>query len=271
MRVWISKRSLFFTFQRPETCSTTSLESIKNVSLSGDLRDTANAAFNFATEVYNNIDVNQQTTGLIGFSDQRLTPAGSIALYIPDNVNFSYNAQYGEINLGGQSGMLTGMLTKLPGIIGKGANFVAGTDVGRLFLRSQGIALNPNQQVMFDGIDLRTFSFDFNFMPKSREEAKDVKDIIKAFKKYSRPRTVEKTFGLVFVPPSIFEIKFMFLNGENTWVNKVARSVITNIEVEYTPNGWSTHQDGSPVNTKLKLEFKELSLIDRKAVEIGGY
>jgi len=241
----------------------TGLDSITSVHLTGDVLDKLSqgldAVTNLAKDVIGNIDFNGTNSGMVGFSEKRLTQVQSVALYIPDNVNFSYNAQYGEINLGGQDGALT----KLPGIIGKAANFVAGTDAGRLFLRSQGVALNPNQQVMFEGLELRTFSFDFNFMPKSAEESGDVKKIIQAFKYYSRPKTVDKSFGLIFVPPSIWKIQFMFLNGENRWVNKIADSVITNVEVEYAPNGWSTHQDGSPVNVKLKLDFKELSLIDR--------
>jgi len=241
----------------------TGLDSITSVNLNGGLLDKAEniltATANLTKELLGNIDFNGTNSGMVGFSEKRLTQVQSVALYIPDSVNFSYNAHYGEINLGGQDNALT----KLPGIIGKAANFVTGTDIGRLFLRSQGVALNPNQQVMFDGIELRTFSFDFNFMPKSAEESGDVRNIVKAFKYFSRPKTVDKSFGLIFVPPSIWKIQFMFLNGENTWVNKITDSVITNVEVEYTPNGWSTHQDGSPVNIKLKLDFKELSLIDR--------
>lgn len=190
-----------------------------------------------------------------------------ISLYIPDSVQFDYQASYGEIVL---NPLAEGSaLTKLPGIAGtaaKAVSSITSSDVGRLFLRSQGLAINPNQQVMFDSIPLRTFSFEFIFMPKSKEETNDVRKIIKAFKLYSRPRTVEGSYGMIFVPPSIFKIDFRFLNGRNQYVNKVADSVITNVEIDYAPNGWSTHQDGSPVNIKLKVEFKELALIDRDGV-----
>ena len=190
-----------------------------------------------------------------------------ISLYIPDSVTFDYSAQYGEIVL---NPLAEGnALTSLPGLVGAAAKAVAsvgGNDVTKLFLKAQGLAINPNQQVMFDSIPLREFSFEFIFMPKSKQETDDVKDIIKAFKEFSRPRTVEGTYGMIFVPPSIFEIDFRFLNGRNQYVNKVADSVCTNVEIDYAPNGWSTHQDGSPVNIKMKLQFKELSLIDRDGV-----
>lgn len=187
-----------------------------------------------------------------------------ISLYIPDSVTFDYSAQYNEIVL---NPLAEGnALTNLPGLVSAAAKAVAsigGNDVTKLFLKAQGLAINPNQQVMFDSIPLREFSFEFIFMPKSKQETDDVKEIIKAFKEFSRPRTVEGTYGMIFVPPSIFEIDFRFLNGRNQYVNKVADSVCTNVEIDYAPNGWSTHQDGSPVNIKMKLQFKELSLIDR--------
>ena len=197
-----------------------------------------------------------------------------ISLYIPDSVTFDYSAQYGEIVL---NPLAEGnALTSLPGLVGAAAKAVAsvgGNDVTKLFLKAQGLAINPNQQVMFDSIPLREFSFEFIFMPKSKQETDDVKQIIKAFKEFSRPRTVEGTYGMIFVPPSIFEIDFRFLNGRNQYVNKVADSVCTNVEIDYTPNGWSTHQDGSPVNIKMKLQFKELSLIDRDGATsvVEGY
>jgi len=188
-----------------------------------------------------------------------------ISLYIPDSVQFDYQASYGEIIL---NPLAEGnALSKLPGIIGGGVgktlSGIASNDVSKLFLKSQGIAINPNQQVIFDGIPLRTFSFEFIFMPKSKKETTSVKNIIKAFKMYSRPRTMEGSYGMAFTPPSIFQIDFRFLDGRNTYVNKVADSVVTNVEIDYAPNGWSTHQDGSPVNIKMKVDFKELSLIDR--------
>lgn len=187
-----------------------------------------------------------------------------ISLYIPDSVQFDYQASYGEIIL---NPLAEGnALSKLPGIVGgtaKTLSGIASSEVSQLFLKSQGIAINPNQQVIFDGIPLRTFSFEFIFMPKSKKETTSVRKIIEAFKMYSRPRTMEGSFGMAFTPPSIFEIDFRFLDGRNAYVNKIADSVVTNVEIDYAPNGWSTHQDGSPVNIKMKVDFKELSLIDR--------
>lgn len=227
--------------------------------------DFLDSVTNFFDDITKNLNLSSLTAPL---SEQK----AEISLYIPDSVTFDYSAQYGEVIL---NPLAAGnALENLPGIIGGVASkvsAVASSDVGKLFLRSQGLAINPNQQLMFDSIPLRTFSFEFVFMPKSKQETDEVAKIIKAFKMYSRPRTVTGSYGMIFVPPSIFKIDFRFLNGRNKYINKVADSVIENVEIDYTPNGWSTHQDGSPVNIKMKVQFKELSLIDRDgATSVAG-
>ena len=50
----------------------------------------------------------------------------------------------------------------------------------------------------------------------------------------------------------------------------VDESVIESIDINYSPNGWSTHNDGSPVQTVVTLQFKETELIDRDKV-VRGY
>jgi hypothetical protein len=242
--------------------SSWSFSDLKNLFAGGDTTITAGSnllsqATNLAKDFAKNINLSSLSAPL---SEQQV----EISLYIPDSITFDYSAQYNEVVLNPLSE--GNALANLPGIVGDAAKAVASVgsaDVTKLFLKAQGLAINPNQQVMFDSIPLREFSFEFIFMPKSKQETDDVKDIIEAFKMYSRPRTVEGTYGMIFVPPSIFKIDFRFLNGRNKYVNKVADSVCTNVEIDYTPNGWSTHQDGSPVNIKMKVQFKELSLIDR--------
>jgi len=240
------------------------LESGTDLSLTFDKEGTLTGQFGKLID-----KATDSTKSLINKVNTTLNPrltqqVAEISLYIPDSVQFDYQASYGEIIL---NPLAEGnALSKLPGVIGGAAKTLSGiasNDVSKLFLKSQGIAINPNQQVIFDGIPLRTFSFEFIFMPKSKKETTSVRNIIEAFKMYSRPRTMEGSYGMAFTPPSIFEIDFRFLDGRNTYVNKVADSVVTNVEIDYAPNGWSTHQDGSPVNIKMKVDFKELSLIDR--------
>ena len=45
---------------------------------------------------------------------------------------------------------------------------------------------------------------------------------------------------------------------------------MTNMEVNYGPNGWATHKDGTPVQTIMTLQMKEIELITANEVNIQG-
>ena len=68
---------------------------------------------------------------------------------------------------------------------------------------------------------------------------------------------------MLFIPPARFELDFFYNGKRNENVNRVAPSVITSMEVNYTPNGYATHSDGSPVQIQVNLSFKETKLVDR--------
>jgi hypothetical protein len=189
----------------------------------------------------------------------------SISLYMPDTLNFTYSASYGQTDL------LTAA-SSAP-IIGRPAAAVTqalNNPLARLALKGAGYALNPNQQVLFDGIDFRNYQLAFTFTPYSKQEAQTVAAIIKMFKTYSAPRLVEGAGGgMFFVPPSTFTPTFKFNGQKNKNINQVTESVITNIIVDYAPQGFSAHTDGAPVQTTLTIDFRELELITSQKVEQG--
>ena len=201
--------------------------------------------------------------------------AATIGLYMPDGVSFTNQASYGEVTLLEIAKDAANAARSLP-LVGKFAGaLTAGMDLatsnaGRLTLQAtQGLAINPGQQLLFDGIDFRTYSLSFTFTPYSREEAETVKNIIKLFRTHAAPRISDS--GMFFIPPSTFNLAFYKDGNINTNITAVGESVIESIEVNYTPNGWSAHTDGAPVQTTLTMSFKEIELVDRKKIEFAGY
>jgi hypothetical protein len=161
--------------------------------------------------------------------------------------------------------------SQLP-LIGKAAQFVSqtlNTGPAKLIGRGLGYAFNPQQQILFEGIDFRTYTMSFTFTPYSRQEANDVAKIIRLFKAHSAPRIANGGAGMFFVPPSQFKVKFLFNGSENTKISKIATSVIESIDVNYAPNGYATTSDGSPVQTTISISFKEIELITRERIEQG--
>lgn len=203
-------------------------------------------------------------TKFINLTQPKKRTAGTISLYIPETVNFTYAAQYDKLSL-------ATALQQTP-IIGKAAKTVLqplSEGPARLLLRSQGYAFNPQQQILFDGIDFRTYQMAFIFTPYSKQEADTVQSIIRQFKFHAAPRLATGSAGMFFVPPSTFTPKFFFNGRENTKVNKITESVIENIDVNYAPNGFTTQSDGSPTQIMLTINFKEIELLTRDRIQQG--
>ena len=199
----------------------------------------------------------------LALSNRKTKIAATVALYMPETVNFQYNSDYGS------PVSLTKTIFANTGAVGRGLSAIADSDVTKLALATQGLALNPQEQVLFNGIDVRTYQMAFTFTPYSREEAREVRNIIKLFRLYAAPRLQKGTGGMFFIPPGTFSLKFLFNGQENKNITKVGESVITSIDVNYAPNGWAAHSDGAPVQTTLTMQFKEIQLVDRTQIEKG--
>ena len=235
-------------------------------------------------------------------ADVKRSAGESIALYIPDTVNVSYGASYDEISLTeslGKAYFLAQAGTSMYDLFKGNGDKIneqlankAGSDpfvrsavanavgkklgmnnLGDLALRGIGQAMNPQLQVLFRGVGFRTFQFDFVFTPYSKEETETVQKIIKAFKMAAAPELIPSAYftnGSVFMKvPDPFEIKFFYKGKENEFVHRIGRCVLENINVDYGPNGWATFNDGSPVQIKMTLQFKETEIIDKNKINSG--
>jgi len=239
------------------------------------------------------LNISQIVTGVglfnpsLQLTPETTTPRGSISLYIPETMSFTYGASYNDVSLtkvGGEgfgaiAKGISGAVPSSDSPLGKGISSISGGvanavtgDAINLALKSVGLAVNPKLQLLFENIGFRTYSMTFTFTPYSQQESEQVTKIINTFKKFAAPRIVKgATNGMFFIPPAIFEPKFYFNGSENKKVNAVKPSVIENIEVNYAPNGWSTFGDGSPVQTTLTIQLKETEILDRDTLVTGNY
>jgi len=208
----------------------------------------------------------------------------TISLYIPDTVNFTYASTYGNLSLKDVANEIAGGIggssdskSKNPNIqrlskalkVPSLALSAAESKTSKLLLATQGLAINPQQQLLFDGIDFRTYQMAFTFTPYSKQEAETVNKIIQLFKYHAAPQITTGGAGMFFVPPSTFDLEFLFNGKRNENINRVAESVIESIDINYAPNGWAAHDDGAPVQTTLTISFKEIELIDKTKIKDG--
>lgn len=243
-----------------------SFESLANAS---GVAETAKALVESASDVATTLGTSAK--GALtdaSFTQRKKTPIKTIALYMPDTVAFPYAASYGSTSL---KDVALAATSAIPGLgkLSQTVGSIAQSPVTRLLLNTAGLAINPREQVLFDGITFREYQLAFTFTPTSREEAIEVRNIVKEFRNAAAPTIRGGLSGMFYDIPNTFEVDFLFNGVRNKHITKVAESVITSIDVNYAPNGWAAHIDGAPVQTTLTMNFKEIELIDKNMINQG--
>jgi len=155
------------------------------------------------------------------------------------------------------------------------ANALAGSSVGAVVGRSNGIALNPNQQLLFNSTVGRTFQFGWDIVPRNKKESDEVKEIIRTLKiNMAATRDSTKTVSGVFLKsPRVFKLQYMHGAGPHPFLNRFKIMALTGMAVNYTgSNTYATYDDGTPVHMQLTLGFSELTAIysGDYTEEVGG-
>ena len=153
-----------------------------------------------------------------------------------------------------------------------------------LFARS-GKIINNRLELIFSGLNKRSFNYTFKFLPKSYQEAKAVHNIVRRFKFHMLPEIQgDVTTSRTFVTPDVFDIKYMISDGkENEYINKISTCVLENMNVKYGGDRYQTFDPSMaeagapegmkapPVQTELTLQFKELELVTQNNVLARGF
>ena len=243
-------------------------------------------------ESKNAVDSVGQTSGVTA---KRGKIISSIALYIPPNgLRTAFDANWDGLEGAAMRATMGGALSRLNmGVLSGGdwsegniaeslfSGFVsAGTatlgklsaavDKGTGMLAAQGIAVNNHMALVYKGPgQFRTHDFAFNFFPKAKQDSEAIKKILQDLKDGMLPkmhgialkknRAVSAPF---FMAPRHWTIDFFNGDGTvNTYLHKIKKSVIKNMQINHDPNSTiSFHEDGSPVQTTLTLSFQEIEL-----------
>lgn len=141
-------------------------------------------------------------------------------------------------------------------VAGKAINMDANNITGGLI----GQVVNPNLEVFFSRVGLRTFQFRWTLVPRNERESRIIKEMIWQFKKASAPELAQG--GWFTTVPHVFKIQYKTGSQDNHWLNKIKACALTNINVNYTAAGsYSTLEDGAPTAVGLQMNFQELKAI----------
>jgi hypothetical protein len=142
--------------------------------------------------------------------------------------------------------------------------YLIGQAIGNnsLLSRVSGGILNPNVELLFRGPTLRPFNFRFYLSPRSKNEAIQVKKIIRFFKE---GMAVQETKTDIFLKaPNAFEIKYMRgVKTDHPGLNKIKKCALVSCNVDYTPDNsyMSFEEDGTMTAYAITMQFQELEPI----------
>ena len=109
----------------------------------------------------------------------------------------------------------------------------------QLLARQTGQIFNPNLELLFDAPTLRSFTFSFKMTPRSEQEARQCKLIIRSFKQNMAPKSnleggqVGGT-GIFLKSPNIFELSYKKGSRDHPFLHKFKQCFLTNFSVNYT-------------------------------------
>lgn len=224
----------------------------------------------------------------------------TIALYMPDTLNFTHQQNYSDVSMGG--GLIAGaaagvsLLNNDKSMTELGANmspFVAsylanktfGNQGSALFAGAFGAVVNPQLELLYSSPSFRSFRFDFMFYPRNEKEALEVQSILNTLKFHQAPEILSNgkgnSAGFFMVPPSEFDIKFYCNGVENPNIPRISTCVLETIDIDYAPNGFSAYESvgdnvpkigktGTPVAIRLSLGFKETEILTKSNFAMKG-
>ena len=239
--------------------------------------------------------------GIAGKAKTTRRISDSVAIYLPPNVQDSVGATYNDTETGmlgfaaaaaldfsgavgakdyesasraltgGVAGIMTEAAKKSAAAIAEG---LAGAEgAAGLVNRAFGQADNPYIEVLFQAMEVRTFTYNFTFAPRNEEETADVQAIIQLFRFHMAPE-LQGGQARFLTLPSEFDIHYMYMakdgtNSENDYYNRIATCVLTNCTVDYTPGAVKSFADGAPTQITMGLTFKETETLTKDKINEG--
>ena len=225
------------------------------------------------------------STGINAKSPTHTFVSDSIILYTPPQIKTTYTTNYDQAEAGVAAGFLGVRSVEDALKAAKGFGGVLGIealsqavalipgagDVKAVLTKKFGTAINPNIEMVFKSVPMREFSYTYEFAPRNQKELDSVTKIINLFKFHMQPELGNTNF---FVVPSEFQITYMYLENRNSYIPKISRCVLKNLELDQSPEGVFTtfaadDKGAAPVLSKMTLTFAETEIMTKQKIAEG--
>jgi len=221
--------------------------------------------------------------GFVG--DRHTRVSDTIVLYTPPGIKTTYMVNH--------EGVETGMLGDLAGIksftdLGARAGEIMskiGAEAGAMITslipgagdlkgalsKVTGRAFNNNLEMVFKGVPMREFTYNFEFAPKNRIELDSARKIMHLLRFHMHPELGARND---FIVPSQFQLTFMYLDKRNMYIPRISKCVLKNMDLSHGDDTvFSTFAGdelgAAPVYTKMSLTFAETEIMTKKTIAEG--
>ena len=191
--------------------------------------------------------------------------------------------QLGKAAVQAASNIASGAMSAMNGDTAKIAEAIgSGTDAATYLSRSlltkvtpdiasgigagRGNALNPFATLVFKGVDLKVHSLEWLLSPDSEAESDSLKNIIKKLQMMVLPTTAsplgdDTVSGLSALDRGLLKYPSMvdiYLQGiDNEYYMQFKTAMVSQISVDYTPNGLAVNKKGRPSAIRLTMTLQE--------------
>jgi len=271
-----------------EAAKGTKTKDFGNFIYPADLGSTKQDVIKFTILEYQPGGFGQQTTeggtNLLQLNQRKTNrkPQGTVTLPIPSGISDTNACNWktdeldaGKAALGaaafsgisqGIGKMFENISTTVPGAVPDAktaatsvfAAAASGGDNRSILARAEGVIVNPNMELLFDGPTLRPFSFTFKMSARNKGEGKTIIDIIRFFKRGMAP--IKTDANLFLKTPNTFKIEYLHRQEKNhPFIGRIKECALQSFTTNYTPEGqYATYTDGVMVSYEIQMQFTEL-------------
>jgi hypothetical protein len=153
------------------------------------------------------------------------------------------------------------------------------TEVGDGAAAALRVTADPNIRTLFRGVAVRQFAFQFKFIAKNSKEAAEIRAIIKRFRFYAYPESInfkgddsgaDISVGFKYPHPFIIKTEYVDENGSSFAIGpKIKSCYLTSITTNFNPSSMAFHRDGEPVEIDLSLNFTEETTLNKQDIFEG--
>jgi hypothetical protein len=210
----------------------------------------------------------------IDYASENMQVVGDIlnnGVFSPSMIAAEALRQSGQIMSSGVEALSSKIVEKIGGgeAVGNAVTEALSPELlGSALEQKFGIAPNPNPAVAFKGVPLREMGLSWVFMPANRDDARQVRTLVKYLKKSSLPKSGEGSSSILSYP-SLVQLNFYpwDTNGNSRWgwgansIIKMKRCFMGSVNVDYSQGiapAFFHDDNNEPVITRLNIQFKEV-------------